>query len=533
MILILVGSLLVVASNASHSSAASSPCVFSNGAVAALCETFDNPTVNPSYTRTGDLNSVVWGVSRINGNQNLPSPADNWATTTKNPCGEATTTVPHDIQICNGQLHDSLNDNGDVAAVTMYPKQPFDFAGRTGRIVFDVSNDTAGIHSAWPELWVTDQPIPSPFAHLSTLQSNPRNGFGVRFGGCTDSNGNGANCPGGFPTFVGVDSVITINNYVENDSASGGSLVVHGDQAVKESRGNQMNHYEVQVTGTSIQVYGTDAFTPGSTVPPLKHIASVAVNLGLTRGVMWVEDAHYNADKACSDFGAYACQGDHTFNWDNVGFDGPVLPRDLTFDVQDAHSSGDLGYFVGANSSLSLTDHGVNGQANAQAAFILFSGYMQTTPTTLNFSVNGNAVSYAVPATQIHAWSPNTFAIPVPLSDIVTGDNMITFKTGGFGMTVMNINILLAGAGGGATTTTTQAPTTTAAPTTTTVVPTTTTVAPTTTTTQPTTTTTAPPQSIQITNVPCTVTLNNAQQTGTCSGTFTPSSGVVMRPFQP
>ena len=49
----------------------------------------------------------------------------------------------------------------------MYVKQPFNFAGRTGTISFDVSNDTEGTHSTWPELWVTDTPKPTPFTHFS------------------------------------------------------------------------------------------------------------------------------------------------------------------------------------------------------------------------------------------------------------------------------------------------------------------------------------------------------------------------------
>ena len=50
----------------------------------------------------------------------------------------------------------------------MYPKQPFDIAGRTGTIAFDVSDDSHGNHRAWPELWYTDQPVPAPFDHFSS-----------------------------------------------------------------------------------------------------------------------------------------------------------------------------------------------------------------------------------------------------------------------------------------------------------------------------------------------------------------------------
>ena len=42
------------------------------------------------------------------------------------------------------------------------PKQPFDWNGRTGTVSFDVTNDASTQHGAWPEFWITDQPIPAP-----------------------------------------------------------------------------------------------------------------------------------------------------------------------------------------------------------------------------------------------------------------------------------------------------------------------------------------------------------------------------------
>ena len=101
--------------------------------------------------------------------------------------------------ICNGQLREATNDNpsgvfdnGTVTVLAMYPKQPFDFAGRTGTVSFDVSNDSHGTHSAWPEFWMTDLPIPAPFGHF--FNSLPPNGFGVRFGGMAPAGGQGG-CP--------------------------------------------------------------------------------------------------------------------------------------------------------------------------------------------------------------------------------------------------------------------------------------------------------------------------------------------------
>ena len=79
-----------------------------------------------------------------------------------------------------------------------------------------------------------------------------------------------------------------------------------------------------------IDVYATDA----GTTAPLHHIAVIQnANLTLTRGLIWIEHVQYNAGK-------FNSQRTHTFAWDNVGFDGPVLNRDLTFDVLDALTPG-------------------------------------------------------------------------------------------------------------------------------------------------------------------------------------------------
>src|SRR5437868_14631629 len=108
---------------------------------------------------------------------------------------------------------------------------------------------------------------------------------------------------------------------------------------VKKSPGptGPMNHIEIDISPTHVDVFASD---PGS--DEMKQIANTDVALPLTRGLVWMEEAHYNADKEPG------TQGNHTFAWDNFGFDGPILPRDLGFDVLDAtrdgSSGGSLGY---------------------------------------------------------------------------------------------------------------------------------------------------------------------------------------------
>src|SRR4030088_3047939 len=155
----------------------------------AFCDTFDAPA--GTGNRSGDLNGQVWGVSRILGDTNFGQGTANAAAPTSllGCSGTSTVVPPHDVVVCDGQLREATNDTasetfeaGTVTVLAMYPKQPFDFAGRTGTIGFDISNDTHGTHAAWPEVWLTDKPVPAPFNHFDSGIPPPQHGFGIRFG---------------------------------------------------------------------------------------------------------------------------------------------------------------------------------------------------------------------------------------------------------------------------------------------------------------------------------------------------------------
>jgi hypothetical protein len=167
--------------------------------------------------------------------------------------------------------------------------------------------------------------------------------------------------------------------------------------------------------------------------------------------MVYIEDAHYNGDK-------FNHQRLHTFRWDNVGFDGPVLPRDLTFDVPDNNvpdnstqagpsvTATDLGYWVAGGSTRTLAVPGVTAAniAAAKAALLTFS-YANPAGSTASQTVEVNGQPVTVPA------GSESIAASVPLTDLVAGaNNLVTFAGGPLstGQNVMNINLILAGAGG-------------------------------------------------------------------------------------
>jgi len=388
----------------------------------AFCDSFDAPRSNPA-TRSGDLDAELWGVSRISTKVNIGQNENNWFYSAKlQGCGATQTVLPpRDVRICNGRLVEAASDRGEIPTLALYPKQPFDIAGRTGTVVFDVSADSDGPHAAWPEFWWTDQPVPTPHAELSSEFPYARHAFGFVLT---------LQCPN---NQIGVEKMYAIRNYAVSELPFSSTGCVN-----KGSVTGGLNHFEVRINQNRVEVWATN---PGSTT--IKQVA-VATNAGLslTRGLIWLEHVQYNACK-------YDDQCQHTFAWDNVGFDGPATYRDLSFDAQDALVRIDsgtvaLGYPV-SSAGTSIRVPGVMRRQTPTGAIVTFNWfpYNRSVP---QISVNGGPVRNTPwpfdPAT--YGW--RTIAVPVPLSEVVDGNNTVRF-TSGDETVVSNVNlILIAGA---------------------------------------------------------------------------------------
>jgi hypothetical protein len=413
----------------------------------AFCDTFDAPA--GTGNRSGDLNGKVWGVSRIIGDTNFGQGTANAAAPTSIVgCGGTSTVLPpHDVIVCNGQLREATNDNGSVTVLAMYPKQPFDFAGRTGTIGFDISNDSHGTHASWPEVWMTDTPVPAPFNHFDSWIALPQHGFGIRFAAQVGP-GQYGYCPNADNTTRWtVDSAVVVRNYVYDDTNGFGtrSLTMTPLDCVTSPPDGSgvMNHVELRIAQNQIDVYATDA----GTTAPLKRIAVLSnANLTLTRGLVWLEDAHYNADK-----GGLPSQRMHTFVWDNVAFDGPFTYRDLSFDALDGDvpsrdGTVNLGKTSGANQSSSWNVLGMPTGPTAQAVRVLFNFFHQDAPTVLNLTVNGRShvVPWPYPERQGFTW--RTLAVSIPLTDLVPDTNVVTIGADQT-LSTSNVDIVLVNAG--------------------------------------------------------------------------------------
>jgi hypothetical protein len=448
------------------------------GGAVVFCETFDNK--NPGIpSRTGDLDPNVWGVSRASGGGTI------WAPTSLVGCnGTSTVSSPRDVIVCNGQLREASNDHTDVTVLAMYPKQPFDFAGRTGTISFDVSNDTQGGHAAWPEFWITDTPVPAPFSHFNSWISFPKNGFGIRFS-ANGEIGVGGLCPNSNnldKRRFTVDSAVVSRNYNYEDvvyngpayaypSATGMKLNILDCVIMSPGPNGPLNHVEVRVAQNLLEVWASDA---GSTV--LRKIATITnPNLSFTRGLVWLQDVHYNAHKgACGGVeGTFpangACQSMHTFTWDNVAFDGPFTYRDFSYDALDDNSpnsdgSFNLGKIATPNQTTSWNV--LNMPANPQAAAVRVLFNWRTSfgnvPNNIIVKVNGHTYTIPYPYPPNDTFNPadrtsfgvagwRTYPLTISITDLVAGTNVVQIGTDvqNDNTIVQNVNIVLVDVPGG------------------------------------------------------------------------------------
>lgn len=444
------------------------------GSTLAFCDRFDKPSA--VVGRSGQLDSQVWNVSRYLSYLNIGMPW-RWATTQIDVCGVTqTVNSPNDVQICNGQLREATNDDpsgdgGGSSTLNMQIKQPFDFAGRTGTLAFDVSNDTAGTHAAWPEVWVQDQPVPSPYSFLGTSAMIAPNGFGVRFGGYAPA-GQAGLCPSVEATrrFT-VDSAMVFRNFLYESTYTNvagcpspsdtlGKSCIQGNvrlrilDCVKASSGPNggLNHIELKISESEINVYATDA----GTTAPLKRIAVIEnASLNFRRGYVALSDTHFIAARGPVEPDR-PTQVMHTFAWDNVGFDGPILGRDRSYDVPESRVPIRNDFYLGWSSSpaqpatiLSLPIPVADFAAASTAALTFNFWYRESVPTAFKYRINnGVEHTYSWPYPDRQEFTMRSILIPIELSEIKPGQaNQIAIRADS-AMEVANVSILLKGAGG-------------------------------------------------------------------------------------
>ena len=415
------------------------------GSLAAFCDSFDMPTTNSG--RGGDLDPAKWSAAR-----NQPQfPSANGlsigisaATIPKCRSGVSDHVFPDgDTLICDPETALASNHLLVATAAQNYGqnsyriRQPFDFAGRTGKIVFDAEGYNSAL-LGWVSVEVTEDPIPGPSFDTPGVGNDegsvlPKNAFEVQFQNTCD----------GYVTVpsVGLRMLIVYDNYV-------GTFLKPMDKPVcPTTKQGNVNHFEVTVSKTKIEVFGTDYSPDGATFGTPQLMFSASVNLPFSRGYVNIT-THNHATKKYSVNNAL---DSWVARWDNVGFDGPVIPSAREYDAPDSLVMGmatgstvpvtNIGYRVadvadGPNPALHFAGVDPSGAKSARlalSAYYLVSD--KTAQYVLRFRLNGGTWHdrplSASESGIINGMSQGQIAemIDVPLTDLVAGDNTLEFVT--------------------------------------------------------------------------------------------------------
>jgi len=299
---------------------------------AAFCDNFDAPS--NVRGRAGELDAGWWSASR-----GQPQ----WPTMNMLAYGIGPATLPacradlpaqvfpdDDSPICDPTEQIHSNHLLSAVAAQNYGqnsyriRQPFDFSGRTGKIVFDAEGFMPQ-NIGWASIAVTEDPAPYPSYSLGTANNDeggtsPRRGFLVIF----------HNCPTGD---LGVRLVDEVDNYEDIEHT--------GPQqcpAIPTQQG-ALHHFEVTVSQNRIEVYASKASADGVEFGDLELLHAADVDLPFSRGYVYLTlhnhaSIKYSADRFGETYDSWFAR------WDNVGFDGPVVENWREYEVPDAKVAG-------------------------------------------------------------------------------------------------------------------------------------------------------------------------------------------------
>jgi hypothetical protein len=442
----------------------------------AFCENFDQGP-SPVRGRAGDLDPNKWGVGRL-------APSDFSRGGAVNPVGLAPIPAcrstfssrnvypPDDTLVCDPS--GSLSAQVMVAAaIQVYGnnsymiRQPFDFANRTGKIVFDADlwGKSLGTYIA---IDLTEDPVPAPtFREYENFETGPvpRRGVMIKFQNMCDPN-------------VAPGKVLVYDNYIGSEVNP--SFSVQGTGCAQIQQGS-LNHVEIQISRTSLEIFVSDySRDNGNTFPNFRRLYAATLNLPFTRGYVHVAARNHASSK-------YGFGPVGIYHLDNIGFDGPVIQNSRSYEVPDntrtgqydGHTVMNLGYTlhdgttgrpagiydpVNRVSALPIQGVDLSGASSAQLTLNVFANAnnFQHTATTAwgwQFRFNGGTWRNR-PLTAAEAQAMNTVGaagnmtmmFDVPIGDLRAGTNTLEMLPVGLPMdlppAIANIDLVLAASQG-------------------------------------------------------------------------------------
>jgi hypothetical protein len=318
-------------------------------------------------------------------------------------------------------------------------RQPFDFADRTGRIVFDVDAVSLGSLATYVEIDLTEDPIPAPtFREFQNFEAGPvpRNGLMMKWSDSCAANGR----------------EITLGNVLVYANYAPSTMTAVGGTACVTTRSGSLNHFEVQISQQHLDIYGSDYSTAdGRSFPNFRKMYSADVSLPFTRGYVHVSARNHATIK-------YGFGPDGVYHWDNIGFDGPVLSggrgyeipdnstvasynaqpvRNLGYMLLDGTSGKPAGLYDPVNRLSPFEFHGVDvsGMAAARLSLnVYFNTISHAATSTWGLTVRFNGGTWRnrlLTPTEVQAINTAGSAgniallLDVPLADLVSGSNTL------------------------------------------------------------------------------------------------------------
>jgi hypothetical protein len=426
-------------------------------AEAAFCDTFDAPSTNKG--RAGELDASKWSLSRMC-EMGLPSAngravAIGPATLPACRAGLGTTVLPSsDSLICDGNAAIKSNHLLMAVAAQNYGqssyrvRQPFDFKGRTGTIVFDAEGRNVG-NQGWISLEITEEPTPAPSFTMAQNFENgaiPRNALEIQlYNNCGSDK-------------VGISHVLSYTSWAQKQIAGAQAICVAAQQ------GN-LNRFEVRLSQSHVDVYATPFSDDGVTFQAAVLLGGFDVALGFSRGyVSFTAHNHATMKYSNNTVDAWVAR------FDNVAFDGPRITGGWReHEMLDSLIAADAGKVnvgwrladvsKGPAQTLEIAgvdSTGVTGAVLAVENWIRHEPGADPPPTTysLNYRLNAKAwKSHALSASQLQMMSDLPAAgtlsmlLDIDVADLVAGKNTVQFTTSNvpteYPPVVLNVDLIL------------------------------------------------------------------------------------------
>jgi hypothetical protein len=442
--------------------------------LAAFCDTFGAPATTRG--RGGELDAVFWSGSRMHGQLSTTRAMGIGMAVIPN-CrpGLPTQVWPDDDALICNPTFDVKSGHLLVAVASQNYgqngyriRQPFDFSGRTGKIVFDASTDPMSPLHGWVSLAITEDPISMPGYSIQDNDEGsiiPKNALEIHF----------ANYGG--QDKMTVRYIHVFKDYVDTVYAPPDTVT-----PATHVRG-KTNHFEVTVAQDMVEVHISPSSDDGVTFGEPMLVYKQPISMPISRGYVHLSvhnhaSIKYTMPDSGSDVGIVDAP---IARFDNVGFDGPVITNWRESEVPDSlvqfnddpnfeqppdpynvdQKGIDIGYVLqdaskGPGQTLTLKDVDTKDVVNAKISLTFWVDFLTMNSSSPGFTLQGRLNGHDWISRQLNATEAKFFnggpttldasgqpmgkpgsqgrlalMFDVPATDLVDGDNTLELVTTG------------------------------------------------------------------------------------------------------